>query len=219
MPACSLCPRLVAYREENRSAQPSWHNAPAPAFGPEDASLLIVGLAPGRMGANRTGRVFTGDAAGRMLFETLIRAGFALGTYNDDGADDVRLLDCRITNAVLCAPPGNRPTPDEQATCRPHLASLIRTMPRLRVIVTLGHIARRNVLLSLGARPSAMCGGHGFSSCVAGISVINSYHCSRLNLNTGRLTADAFGRIFAMAREVCDDRDPVRPGGAGAARA
>jgi len=201
MHTCSLCPRLVAYREDNRTAQPDWHNAPVPAFGPDTARLLIVGLAPGRTGANRTGRVFTGDAAGHMLFETLIRTGFALGTYSDDGVDDVRLIDCRITNAVLCAPPGNRPTSEEQATCRPHLKALIAAMPRLKVIVTLGDVARRNVLLALGSRASSMTGGHGALAVIGGITVINAYHCSRLNLNTGRLTAAAFRSIFETARE------------------
>jgi uracil-DNA glycosylase family 4 len=196
---CGLCPRLVAYRGENARLYPGWHNAPAPPFGDADAWLLVVGLAPGRQGANRTGRVFTGDAAGRMLFETLIATGLATGVYRDDGCDDVRLRGVMITNAVLCAPPGNQPTPIEQTTCRPHLEGLIAALPRLKVIVTLGDVARRNLLKALGAPASAMNGGHGAQAEIAGFRVIHSYHCSRLNLNTGRLTADGFAEIFRRA--------------------
>ncbi|ESQ89522.1 uracil-DNA glycosylase [Asticcacaulis sp. AC460] len=201
IPDCALCPRLVTYRNANRRAEPSWHNAPAPPFGDINGRLLIVGLAPGRMGANRTGRVFTGDAAGRMLFETLITTGFATGTYRDDGRDDVELRDCLITNAVLCAPPGNKPLPVEETTCRPHLTDLIKSMPRLQVIVTLGDVARRNLLKALGKPASAMTGGHGVTAEFDGITVINSFHCSRLNLNTGRLTAGMFAAIFEDAKK------------------
>lgn len=196
---CTLCPRLVAYRHVNRGANPHWHNAPAPAFGDPEARLLIVGLAPGRTGANRTGRVFTGDAAGRMLFTTLIRTGFAMGTYNEDGDDDVRLTGCMITNAVQCAPPGNKPLPVEEAACRPHLTALIAALPRLRVVVTLGDVARRNLLKALGHAVSAMPGGHGSEADIAGFHVINSFHCSRLNINTGRLTQDMFAAVFERA--------------------
>ncbi len=194
-----LCPRLVAYRGDNARLYPDWYNAPAPAWGDPEAWLLVVGLAPGRTGANRTGRVFTGDAAGRMLFDTLIKAGLASGRYSDDGRDDVRLHGVMITNAVLCAPPGNQPTPAEQAMCRPHLRAQIAGMPRLRTIVTLGDVARRNLLKALGAQASAMSGGHGAEAEVAGLRVINSYHCSRLNLNTGRLTPEMFAEIFVRA--------------------
>ncbi len=196
---CGLCPRLVAYRADNARQNADWHNAPAPPWGDPDAWLLVVGLAPGRMGANRTGRVFTGDAAGRMLFETLIRTGLATGAYRDDGRDDVRLNGVMITNAVLCAPPGNQPTPLEQTTCRPHLAALIAALPHLKVIVTLGDVARRNLLKALGEPASAMSGGHGAEAEIGGFRVINSYHCSRLNLNTGRLTAGGFADIFHRA--------------------
>ena len=201
-PDCALCPRLVAYRGDNARQNPDWHNAPAPSFGDPDAWLLVVGLAPGRMGANRTGRVFTGDAAGRMLFDTLIKTGLATGTYSDDGRDDVRLNGVMITNAVLCAPPGNQPTPLEQTTCRPHLEALICALPDLRVIVTLGDVARRTLLKALGAPASAMTGGHGAEAGIAGFRVINSYHCSRLNLNTGRLTAEGFAEVFRRARAL-----------------
>ena len=160
---------------------------------------MVVGLAPGRTGANRTGRVFTGDTAGRPLFETLIETGLATGTYGDDGRDDVRLKGCMVTNAVLCAPPGNAPLPLEQTTCRPHLTALIAALPRLKVIVTLGDVARRNLLKALEMPASAMSGGHGAEAEVGGYRVINSYHCSRLNLNTGRLTPEAFAEVFRQA--------------------
>ncbi|ESQ76294.1 uracil-DNA glycosylase [Asticcacaulis sp. AC402] len=197
---CRLCPRLVDYRDSNRLTEPSWHNAPAPPFGDRNGRLLIVGLAPGRTGANRTGRVFTGDAAGRMLFQTLIATGLASGTYREDGRDDIKLHDCLITNAVLCAPPGNRPLPSEETTCRPYLTAIIKNMPRLKVIVTLGDVARRNLLKALGKPASAMTGGHGSTAVFGDVTVISSFHCSRLNLNTGRLTPTMFATIFAQAR-------------------
>ncbi len=199
---CTLCPRLVAYRLYNQKVMNDWHNAPALPFGDPDARLLIVGLAPGRTGANRTGRVFTGDSAGRLLFETLIATGYASGEYCDNGRDNVSLHDCMITNALLCAPPGNKPTSTEEATCRPHLTKLIQTMPKLRVIVTLGDIARRNVLRALGHSTSAMSTGHAAKAIVGSLTLINSYHCSRLNLNTGRLTRDMFMAVFHQAREA-----------------
>ncbi len=202
VPDCALCPRLLAYRRDNARQNPQWHNAPAPPFGDREAWLLVVGLAPGRLGANRTGRVFTGDAAGRMLFDTLSLTGFAAGAYRDDGRDDVALYGCVVTNAVLCAPPGNQPLPVEQATCRPHLRALIDALPNLRVIVTLGDVARRNLLKALGARASAMAAGHGAEAEIAGFRVLNSYHCSRLNLNTGRLTPGAFADVFRRARRL-----------------
>jgi uracil-DNA glycosylase family 4 len=201
---CALCPRLVAYRADNAAEHAEWHNAPALPFGDGQARLLIVGLAPGRTGGNRTGRPFTGDFAGRMLFETLLRTGFATGTYADDGRDDVRLIDCRITNAVLCAPPGNRPTPAEETACRPYLRAQIEVLPRLRVIVTLGDVARRNLLKALGAPPAAMPAGHGATTIIGGYRLLNSFHCSRLNLNTGRLTAEALSEIFVTAKAWLD---------------
>lgn len=200
-PDCALCPRLAAYRAQNAAAHPDWHNAPALPFGRSDARLLIVGLAPGRMGANRTGRPFTGDFAGRLLFETLIRTGFAEGTYAEDGRDDVRLIECMITNAVLCAPPGNRPTPAEETACRPFLRAQIGALPGLKVIVTLGDVARRNLMKALGGR---MNGGHGTTAEIGGYRVLNSYHCSQLNLHTGRLTADDLAAIFVTARSWLD---------------
>src|SRR5579875_3080803 len=146
---CPLCPRLVAYRHENQAAHPDWFNGPAPSFGDPDARLLIVGLAPGRMGANRTGRPFTGDFAGVLLYATLIAQGLARGCYEARPDDGLVLVDCMIANAVRCAPPGNRPLPVEEQTCRPFLIARLEALPRLRTIVTLGDVARRNVLKAL----------------------------------------------------------------------
>ncbi|MBW8733002.1 MAG: uracil-DNA glycosylase [Asticcacaulis sp.] len=197
---CGLCPRLAAYRLANRQDQPLWHNAPALPFGRDDARLLIVGLAPGRTGANRTGRVFTGDASGRALFDALLDTGWATGQYSDDGRDDLRLNGCRISNAVLCAPPGNRPLSDEQTACRPYLKATIAAMRQLEVIVTLGDVARHNVLKALGLSQGVMAPGHGSEAFVAGLTLINTYHCSRLNMNTGRLTPGMLSDIFIRAR-------------------
>ncbi len=205
---CPLCPRLVAYRNLNRAEHPGWFNGPAPSFGDPAARLLVVGLAPGRQGANRTGRPFTGDFAGVLLYETLIRFGFATGSYGANPDDGLSLADCMITNAVRCAPPGNRPTPQEEAACRAFLTARIASLPRLRVIVTLGDVARRNVLRALGLRASAGAPGHG-SECDAGpYRLINSYHCSRLNTNTGRLTGAMFHEVLARARAVLEEVKP-----------
>jgi uracil-DNA glycosylase family 4 len=205
---CPLCPRLVDYRNLNRAEHPGWFNGPAPSFGDPAARLLVVGLAPGRQGANRTGRPFTGDFAGVLLYETLIKFGFATGSYGASPDDGLSLADCMITNAVRCAPPGNRPTPQEEAACRAFLTARIASLPRLRVIVTLGDVARRNVLRALGLRASAGAPGHG-SECDAGpYRLINSYHCSRLNTNTGRLTEAMFHEVFARARRVLEEVKP-----------
>ena len=198
---CPICPRLVAYRGENRRLHPEWFNGPAPSFGDPDARLLIVGLAPGRSGANRTGRPFTGDFAGVLLYETLIKCGFATGRYEARPDDGLRLIECMITNAVRCAPPGNKPTPGEETGCRPFLAARIAALPRLEVIVTLGDVARRNVLRALAVRaPPGR--GHGTEIDAGSYKVINSYHCSRLNTNTGRLTPAMFEAVFERARAL-----------------
>ena len=199
---CPLCPRLAAYRAENRAAHADWWNGPAPSFGDPDARLLVAGLAPGRQGANRTGRPFTGDFAGVLLYETLLGQGFARGEYQARPDDGLTLVDCMITNAVRCAPPGNKPLPMEEATCRPFLAARIAALPRLRVIVTLGDVARRNVLKALGRPGSAGASGHGAESEAGGYRIINSYHCSRLNTNTGRLTPAMFEAVFTRARAL-----------------
>lgn len=201
---CPLCARLVAYRAENRAAHPDWFNGPALSFGDPLARLLVVGLAPGRAGANRTGRPFTGDHAGLLLYATLIKAGFARGRYEARIDDGLTLIDCMIANAVRCAPPGNKPLPVEEGACRPFLAARIAALPRLKVIVTLGDVARRNVVRALGLPASAGAGGHGAETAAGRYRIINSYHCSRLNTNTGRLTAAMFEAVFERAREVVD---------------
>jgi uracil-DNA glycosylase family 4 len=201
---CPLCPRLVAYRRLNQSEHPDWWNGPAPSFGDDRARLLIVGLAPGRAGANRTGRPFTGDFAGVLLYETLLKTGFARGAYGARPDDGLELVDCMISNAVRCAPPQNKPLTQEEAACRPFLTQRIAALSRLRVIVTLGDVARRNVLRALGLKASAGGSGHGTETQAAGYALINSYHCSRLNTNTGRLTPAMFEAVFETVRRRLD---------------
>jgi uracil-DNA glycosylase len=202
---CPLCPRLVAYRAENAAQHPDWWNGPAPSFGDPEARLLVVGLAPGRTGANRTGRPFTGDGAGVILYETLLKTGFATGRYEARPDDGLTLIDCMITNAVRCAPPANKPLPVEEATCRPFLIDRLAALPRLKVIVTLGDISRKNVLKALGLPASVAPAGHGVEAPVGPYILLNSYHCSRLNTNTGRLTPEMFEAIFERARTLIDD--------------
>ena len=190
----------MGYRQDNAIAHPDWFNGPAPSFGDPSARLLVVGLAPGRTGANRTGRPFTGDHAGLLLYTTLLNPGFATGQYQIDGRDDLALQDCMITNAVRCAPPGNKPLPTEEAACRPYLAARIAALPQLKVIITLGDVARRNVLKALGAKPNSAPPGHGSQGQVGAYRLFNSYHCSRLNTNTGRLTPKMFEAVFLDAK-------------------
>jgi uracil-DNA glycosylase family 4 len=197
---CPICPRLVEYRDENRRQNPTWFNGPAPSFGDPEARLLVVGLAPGRTGANRTGRPFTGDFAGVLLYETLLKFGYAEGRYEARPDDGLTLKDCMITNAVRCAPPGNKPLPIEETSCRPFLLSRLAALPRLKAIITLGDVSRRNVLKALGAKASAAPSGHGVVFDAGGYRLFNSYHCSRLNTNTGRLTAPMFEDVFAAAK-------------------
>ena len=199
---CPLCPRLVQYRAENRAAHPDWFNGPAPSFGDPRARLLVVGLAPGRQGANRTGRPFTGDYAGVLLYETLARFGFARGHYGASPDDGFELVDAMVTNAVRCAPPQNKPTPMEEATCRPFLAARIAALPALRVIIALGDVSRRNVFRALGLKPPAGAAGHGARFDLGPYMLFSSYHCSRLNTNTGRLTPAMFHDVFAAAKGV-----------------
>ncbi|MDX9998482.1 MAG: uracil-DNA glycosylase [Phenylobacterium sp.] len=201
---CPLCPRLVAYRRANQAEHPDWFNGPAPSFGDPDARLLVVGLAPGRTGANRTGRPFTGDFAGVLLYETLLKLGFARGCYEARPDDGLELVDCMITNAVRCAPPGNKPESSEEANCRPFLSARIAALPRLKVIVTLGDVSRRNVLRALGLKASAGVPGHGSEFAAGPYTILNSYHCSRLNTNTGRLTPPMFEAVFERARGLLD---------------
>lgn len=199
---CPLCPRLVLYREANAQGNPGWFNGAVPSFGDPEARLLVAGLAPGRTGANRTGRPFTGDGAGVILYETLIRTGFAKGRYDARPDDGIELVDCMITNAVRCAPPGNKPETSEENNCRPFLAARIAALPRLKVIVTLGDVSRRNVLKALGLKASAGLPGHGTEFQAGPYTVLNSYHCSRLNTNTGRLTPEMFEAVFQRARRI-----------------
>ncbi|MDG2521874.1 uracil-DNA glycosylase [Caulobacter segnis] len=201
---CPLCPRLVAYREENRAQHPDWWNGPAPSFGDPNGRLLVAGLAPGRMGANRTARPFTGDHAGWLLYDTLLKLGFAKGKYEARPDDSLELVDCMVSNAVRCAPPGNKPETSEENTCRQFLAKRLADMPNLKVIVTLGDVSRRNVLKALGYKASAGAPGHGSIFDAGPIRLINSYHCSRLNTNTGRLTRAMFEDIFRQAKAHID---------------
>lgn len=202
-PDCPLCPRLAEFRVANANRQPAWHNAPVPSFGALDATVLVVGLAPGLRGANATGRPFTGDYAGDLLYATMLKYGFALGTYGAHADDGLRLAGVRITNAVRCVPPQNKPTTPEIHACAPFLKAEIEAMTRLGVIITLGTIAHNAVLRALGQKLSAAPFGHGTEfDAPNGIRVISSYHCSRLNTNTGRLTPEMFGNIFARARAI-----------------
>jgi uracil-DNA glycosylase family 4 len=197
---CALCPRLVEFRQANRASQPTWHNAPVPAFGGLDARLLIVGLAPGLRGANATGRPFTGDWAGDLLYGTLLHFGAATGSYAERADDGLALVDCRITNAVRCVPPANRPTPAEAKACRPFLVQELAAMPRLRAILAIGGFAHDAVLTTLGLKKSALPFAHGAVHPLGdGKTLVDSYHCSRLNTNTGRLTEAMFHQVFAAA--------------------
>ncbi len=199
---CRLCPRLADFRETHRAANPEWHNAPVASFGATDARVLIVGLAPGLKGANRTGRPFTGDYAGDLLYATLLDLGLAAGDYKADPTDGLELVDCRITNAVRCVPPENKPTTAEIATCRGYLAATIGSMSRLQVIVALGRIAHDSVLASLGRRRSASPFGHGRVHALGdGLALHDSYHCSRYNTNTGVLTPQMFREALSAAAQ------------------
>jgi len=199
-PDCALCPRLAAFRAANREQFADWHNAPVPSFGGDDARLLIVGLAPGLRGANRTGRPFTGDYAGDLLYPTLLAFGLAEGRYGASPNDGLRLVGCRITNAVRCVPPENKPTGKETTTCRRFLAKEIASLSELRVILALGTVAHGTVLAALSERRAAFPFGHGaVHSLSNGLRLADSYHCSRHNTNTGRLTRDMFEDVFRSA--------------------
>jgi len=199
---CPRCPRLVDYRVRNRQTEPQWHNAPVASFGAADARLLIVGLAPGVRGANRTGRPFTGDYAGDLLYATLLETGFAAGQYRADPADGLALVDARITNAVRCVPPQNKPTPAEIATCRDYLAATIRTMPRLGAILVLGRIAHESTLAALGQRRAAFPFAHAARHDLpGGVRLHCSYHCSRYNTQTRRLTPEMFKSVVQRIRD------------------
>ncbi|HVY16537.1 MAG TPA: uracil-DNA glycosylase [Rhodopila sp.] len=200
-PDCRICVRLATYRDANRAANPSWFNGAVPSFGPVDARLLVVGLAPGVRGANRTGRPFTGDFAGMLLYATLLKFGFATGTYQADPADWLALVDCRVTNAVRCVPPANLPTPAEITNCNPFLARELAAMPRLRAVLALGGVAHKAVLRARGLRASHVPFAHGaLHPLPEGLLLADSYHVSRLNTNTGRLTAAMFEAVVRDIR-------------------
>jgi uracil-DNA glycosylase len=202
---CPLCDRLVAYRAANRAAFPDFFNGPVPAWGDPGARLLIVGLAPGVRGANRTGRPFTGDYAGDLLYSTLLQYGFASGVFEARPDDSLTLQSCRIANAVRCVPPENKPVGDEIKRCNAFLAQEIAALPYLRVIVALGGIAHGAVLSALKQRKSAFSFAHAAQhSLPGGLHLLDSYHCSRYNTNTRRLTPEMFHTVFAKARALCD---------------
>ena len=197
---CAICPRLVAYREDTRGKHPDWYNGAVPSFGDADARLLVLGLAPGVRGAHRTGRPFTGDYAGDLLYATLTKFGFANGKFAADPADGLELHDCMVTNAVRCVPPQNKPTPAEIAACRPYLIARMEALPRLTAIVCLGRIAHETLLRTFGARLADHPFAHGARHEVGGFAVFDSYHCSRYNTNTRRLTPEMFESVFAAVR-------------------
>ena len=197
---CALCPRLVEFRDENATKFPDWHNAPVASFGNTDAKLLIVGLAPGLRGANRTGRPFTGDWAGQLLYPTLLRFGLAAGSYTEDYDDGLRLVNTRVTNAVRCVPPQNKPTGDEAKACRSFLVSEIDAMAKLQGILALGLLAHNAVLTTLEKRRAAFKFSHGAVHILSNsLWLADSYHCSRYNTNTRRLTTEMFEDVVSAA--------------------
>jgi uracil-DNA glycosylase family 4 len=199
---CSLCPRLAEFREAQRAAHPDWHNAPVPPFGDPAATLLIVGLAPGLRGANRTGRPFTGDYAGDLLYATLAKFGFTTGQYAGHRDDGFALRGAQITNAVRCVPPKNRPEPSEIAACGRFLAAELAVALQVRAILALGAIAHNAVLTAKGLRRAAYPFAHAaLHELPDGSLLADSYHCSRLNTNTGTLTPAMFEAVFATLRK------------------
>lgn len=202
---CALCPRLAEFRDANNKAWPEWHNAPVPSFGPADAGLLIVGLAPGLRGANRTGRPFTGDYAGDLLYPTIADFGFGEGLFDARPDDGFRMKNCRISNAVRCVPPENKPTTAEISACNAFLTSEIEGLKNLKAILALGLIAHKAVLRSLGLVAARYPFAHGaIHDLPDGLLLANSYHCSRYNTNTGRLTPKMFRDVFADLRRLLD---------------
>jgi uracil-DNA glycosylase len=198
---CPRCPRLAAFRETWRAQEPEWFNAPVDSFGPPQAPVLIVGLAPGLRGANRTGRPFTGDYAGDLLYATLSEFGFARGRYQASADDGFELVDCRISNAVRCVPPENKPTPQEITTCREFLVATIKEMTKLRAVLALGRIAHESFVVAAGARRSAFPFGHGRTHALGALMLFDSYHCSRYNTNTGVLTPQMFRDVVQSVRK------------------
>ena len=199
---CALCPRLTSFRQENSSQHPDWFNGAVPPFGDQNGALLIVGLAPGLRGANRTGRPFTGDYAGDLLYPTLIKFGLAKGSYQACASDGLQLNNCIITNAVRCVPPQNKPTGQEIKNCQPFLTNELTILPNLKVVISLGRIAHESVVRAINGKQKEYKFAHGGSHKLpSGQRMINSYHCSRYNTNTGRLTQQMFEDVFASAVE------------------
>jgi len=206
-PDCRLCPRLADFREASRSANPGWWGRPVPSFGDEAARFLIVGLAPGLSGANRTGRPFTGDYAGDLLYRTLADFGWSRGSYAAHSGDGLSLNGAMISNAVRCVPPENRPTGGEISACRPFLADRIRSLKELKAVLALGRIAHDSTLRALGTPAATAPFGHARRHVLAGpagpLLLFDSYHCSRYNTSTGRLTEDMFRSVFRMIAAEC----------------
>ena len=201
---CPLCPRLMGFREAVRAREPDWFNSPVPSFGDPDGQLLIIGLAPGLQGANRTGRPFTGDYAGDLLYATLIEFGFARGDYRARPDDGLTLVGCRISNAVRCVPPQNKPLPAEINTCRQFLSATLAGMPKLRAIVALGRVAHESALKALSLRAAAAPFAHGAIHQAGALKLYDSYHCSRYNTNTRVLTPEMFRNVFAKIKADLD---------------
>lgn len=200
---CPLCPRLVRFRYECRAEHSDWWNAPVPAFGDPDAWLAIVGLAPGKHGANRTGRPFTGDYAGELLYGTLLKFGLAEGEYRASPGDGLQLKGAMILNAVKCLPPGNKPEPAEVATCRNYFEAALAALPNVRILLALGRIAHVASARALGLPTASTVFGHGAEAMAPdGRILLSSYHCSRYNQNTGRLDQDMFEKVFERALEL-----------------
>lgn len=199
---CPMCPRLAAFRAENRRKFPDKFNAPVPSFGPEDAELLVVGLAPGLRGANFTGRPFTGDWAGDLLYQTLLDFGLAKGEYKEDPNDGLQLINCRITNAVRCVPPENKPTGDEINTCNVFLKSEIANAKKMKIILSLGLVSHNAVLKAAGLKMSSAKFAHAAIHKLPNFILIDSYHCSRYNTNTGRLTEKMFRDVFDKIKKL-----------------
>ncbi len=198
---CPHCPRLVDFRVTNQKAHPDWFNAPVPSFGPASARLLVLGLAPGLQGANRTGRPFTGDWAGDLLYPTLLTFGFARGTYKADPNDGLELVDCMISNAVRCVPPQNKPTGPEAKACRDFLKARLDNLPNLTTIIALGRVAHENLISALELKRANFAFGHAARHQLSDtLTLFDSYHCSRYNTNTGRLTEAMFHDVFRAAR-------------------
>lgn len=194
---CPLCPRLVKYREDYRALHPDWFNAPVPSFGPLSARLLVVGQAPGVNGANRTGRPFTGDVAGRLLYPVLVKFGFAAGIFQERPDDGLKLVDCRVTNAVRCAPPQHKLETSDNNNCLPYLKAEIKTLPRLRVLLALGGKAHNSALRALDLKMSAYKFQHGALHDLPGNLILaDSFHTSQYNVNTGRLTEAMFETVI-----------------------